>query len=275
MIIEMTFDPVTESEIEFLKRFRKEKGLKDLQVTVCGEGVLEKQLRMDLLRRALKPYRHICVTEETGDLAIRDFMPDEEQVRSGLYYLAAKGIRSILSESSLFLDEIAGKMCTEKRAVHSKGTAETAARLALKHGVSPGLAYRAGMLHDITKRWSEEQGREYLRRREPEVLKLNPKIWHSYTAAWWMKENMGITDPVLLNAVRHHTVGDGLTKLDHILYIADKTEPGRKYNCEAELRLAGTDLKKAAALVKQEAIQYILDKEGIDVGNTGNDKKSS
>ncbi len=268
MIIGMRFDPVTDAEVSYLKKYRKENRIRTLYVTAAEEGILDRKIRLYLLRKALSPYRHIVVTEEPADVMISQFEADEEKVRSGYYYLAAKGIRAVLAEGTMYLEEITRRMCKETRAAHSLGVAETAAGLALKHGVSPQTAYRAGMLHDITKKWSEEEGRAYLQKREPEVLSLNPRIWHSYTAAWWVKENMGITDPVFLNALRHHTVGDGKTKLDHILYIADKTEPGRAYNCEKELQLAGEDLKKAAALVKEEAMQYILDKEGFDVRNS-------
>lgn len=267
MTIIMGFDPVTESEIIFLKCYRKKNSSGTLTVSVSEEGVLDRNMRLYLLERALRPYRRILVSSEAKGEVITGFEKDEEQVRSGKFYLAAKGIRGILAESSLYLDEITDAMCTPARASHSRSTALTAASLALRHGISPEQAYKAGMLHDITKKWPKEEAEKYLAS-EPEILKLNPNMWHSYTAARWIRENMGITDRTFLNALRHHTVGDGKTKLDHILYIADKTEPGRAYDCEAELQLAFKDLKKAAALVKEEAIQYILDKEGINVGNT-------
>jgi predicted HD superfamily hydrolase involved in NAD metabolism len=268
MIVAMRFDPVTDEEIRYLKKLRKERKLRDLCVTCLQDGILPRPLRMYLLECALRPYRRLHVSDGEPDLTVTEFEKTEEEVRKGSFYLAAKGTRAVLAEGNLYLDQITDARCRPARAEHSRGVARTAAMLALHHGLSAQTAYKLGMLHDITKAMSDEEGRKILQIHAPEMLEKRPNIWHSYTAAVWIRENMGITDRTFLNAVRRHTVGGGKTPMDHILYIADKIEPGRGYDAEKEKNLALKDLKQAAALVQEEAIRYILEKECIDVRNT-------
>jgi nicotinate-nucleotide adenylyltransferase len=67
----------------------------------------------------------------------------------------------------------------------------------------------------------------------------------------------------VLNAIWHHTLGDGQSDLDRILYIADKIEPTRGYDTSAELALSLKNLKQGAQLVKARQQSYLMEKEGI------------
>jgi HD superfamily phosphohydrolase YqeK len=83
-------------------------------------------------------------------------------------------------------------MCNPHRYEHSLRVAETARRDCGKAGtLIQILAYQAGLMHDITKAMSHEEGAAY-----PESTigrngwHYSDKIWHSYTAVIWMKQNM-------------------------------------------------------------------------------------
>ena len=76
---------------------------------------------------------------------------------------------------------------------------------------------------------------------------------------------MHIYDHELLDALEHHTLGDGKTDLARILYIADKIEPTRGYDCTMQMDLALKDLKAAASLILEQSRVYIFEKEGIHV----------
>ena len=127
------------------------------------------------------------------------------------------------------------------------------------------LAYQMGLLHDVTKKMCDEEGYQLLSHFRPEVLKLNPAIWHSYTAVIWLKQNLCCYNKKILQAIQHHTLGDGKSAYDHILYIADKIEPGRQYDVTMHTKIAERNLKQGAEYVLADAKKYILEKEGKHV----------
>ena len=122
-----------------------------------------------------------------------------------------------------------------------------------------------GLLHDVTKKMCDEEGYQLLSHFRPEVLKLDPAIWHSYTAVIWLKQNLCCYNKKILQAIQHHTLGDGNSAYDHILYIADKIEPGRQYDVTMHTKIAERNLKQGAEYVLADAKKYILEKEGKHV----------
>lgn len=119
------------------------------------------------------------------------------------------------------------------RFVHSLNVAECARYLAEKYGEDKDKAYLAGLLHDVLKNTSSD---EQLRIIESDNLMLtpceaaNPKLWHAISGASFLKNELGIKDRDLLNAVRYHTTGRaGMSLLEKIIYIADFNSADRVY----------------------------------------------
>ena len=259
-----SFDPVSAAEVRELLKIRRERGLHDLYVCVKAEGCLGIPERERLLKAALRPYRRLHVipsADEYEDIPERD----EERIRHGEFRLAAEGTRRILLEEGFFLEETARHMCNERRFTHSRGVAETARMLAHAHRLDEMKAERAGWLHDITKKMPDEEAEKIIARYKPDWLCISPKVWHSYTAVIWLKQNMGMYDRDILHAIEHHTLGDGHSDLDRILYISDKIEPGRGYDVSSQTALAKKSLKAGADTVLAESKTYIFEKEGIHV----------
>lgn len=257
MIIGGKFDPVTSSEVKEIRKIQKENRLRDIEVCIKGEGVLPHSERERLLRLALKPYRHIhVISSDHADLILSDYEKEEEKARSGYFRLVPKSVSIELIEENAYLKQIAHALCNPKRAIHSQGVAETAVALAHAHHLDEKKAERMGYLHDVTKALSDEEGRRMLEIWHPEDVSLNPKIYHSRTAVFFLKQNMGLYDSSILNPIWHHTLGTGKSDYDRILYIADKIEPNRNYDTTVHMALARKDLKKAMALVVREGEQY-------------------
>ena len=91
--------------------------------------------------------------------------------------------------------------CNPNRAAHSVRVAHTAYKLANIHHLNKQLAYQMGLLHDVTKKMSDEEGYQLLSHFRPEVLKLDPAIWHSYTAVIWLKQNLCCYNKKILQAI--------------------------------------------------------------------------
>ena len=158
-------------------------------------------------------------------------------------------------------DVFARERLSAKRYGHTLRVADTAEYLARAHGLDPGRARLAALLHDTARELSPEQflglaGDLNLPVGEPE--RENPKLLHGPAAAELARRELGVGDREVLDAVREHTTGrPGMGPLSLVLYVADKIEPARDYPSVEDLRrLAGEDLRGAAAESLRRSIAH-------------------
>lgn len=135
------------------------------------------------------------------------------------------------------------------RVAHVLGCAETAVELASIWGESLQDAYRAAILHDVTKAMdgADQQALcQGLNMTVEEFLWNHPKTLHQITGAEVARRVFGENDAVVA-AVRTHTTGAaGMNTLQKIIYIADYMEPNREFEGVQMLReLARKDLNGA------------------------------
>lgn len=261
------FDPVTEAEMAQILACLKEEKPERIILKPSKEGYADYAQRMRMLKAAAKPWRKLTVSDDipSGAEEVAVDASSEETVRGGRYDLAAPGIRRILIEECPYLEATVDHMCNPHRAAHSRAVAGVCRDLAKAHHMDEEQAYRAGLMHDLTKGCSDEYNRRIVAVYAPDMLSVSPKVWHSFTAPVYLHRYMGLRDRAILKAVWHHTLGDGTSPLDHILYIADKTEPTRGYDASHELDVSRRSLKEGAALVLSESKQYMREKEGLNV----------
>lgn len=128
----------------------------------------------------------------------------------------------------------------EKRYRHSLGVADAAVKLAGIYGEDPVKAYVCGLLHDIEKNAPIEEQRKYmLLLGDPlprEVLE-NRKLWHAPAGAAFVREELGIVDEGMINAIKYHTTGrEGMTMMEKIIYTADFISVERHFDGVEEIR---------------------------------------
>lgn len=121
-----------------------------------------------------------------------------------------------------------------KRFNHSLGVAEEAERLAKHYGANPEKAYLAGLIHDCSKEIPVQDAIQLLSERFSvtcdEVALQTPRILHGPLGACVAKEEFGVEDAEILDAVWYHTTGKaGMDLFSKIIYIADYIEPNRTY----------------------------------------------
>ncbi len=251
-----SFDPVTESEIRMIRKLCRENSLDRIILCPHKEGILPYKVRMALLKKAVRPWRRLQAGEKIHGLPVYTIdTGDEEKVREGHFALCASGTRRYLVEHGLYFEEIVRARLKPSRASHSMEVAKLCVTLAKAHGVDIRRAYQAGLMHDVTKNCSHEWNEAVMKRDYPVNLKYHPNVWHSFTAVSWLREEPGIRDPQILNAVYAHTLGNSNSKLAQILYIADKTEPTRGWNSDREIVLSLRDLTAGRDLVLKEATE--------------------
>lgn len=126
------------------------------------------------------------------------------------------------------------KTLEPKRYEHTLSVAYTAANLAAVHGVDVEKALVAGMLHDCTKCFSHKKQIALCEKNSVQLSELeaeeNSTLLHAKSGCVLAREEYGITDEDILNAICYHTTGrPQMSPLEKIIYIADYMEPGRHH----------------------------------------------
>ena len=140
----------------------------------------------------------------------------------------------------------------DQRYEHSVCVSRAAAQLASRYGADEKKAETAGILHDIMKDLPREEQRNLMDRygiRLTEVERCAPKLWHAMLGAEYIRRELGVTDPEILQAVRYHTTGrENMTLLDKILFIADFISDDRDYPGVERMREAARNSLEEAMI---------------------------
>jgi predicted HD superfamily hydrolase involved in NAD metabolism len=114
---------------------------------------------------------------------------------------------------------------------HSVRTAQLARVLATQHGVDPERAELTALIHDIAEDYSDVK---LLSLTEHYQIPINlteariPALLHGPVGAEVLRDQWGIRDEEVLDAVRDHITGaPRMGSLAKIVFVADKLEAGR------------------------------------------------
>ncbi|BDV03702.1 MAG: nicotinate-nucleotide adenylyltransferase [Candidatus Hepatoplasma scabrum] len=139
--------------------------------------------------------------------------------------------KKYLAKNYLYLKTIVFNNLKFRRYQHSVSVASHAKRLAKNyHYFNWKKAYYAGLIHDLFKYHSKNFLLEYVSKNLKENEELPPfPALHGYAAAFWLEQMYKIKDQEFLGAIRKHTTAARkMSKLDKIIYVADKISSDRK-----------------------------------------------
>lgn len=142
---------------------------------------------------------------------------------------------------------------THNRFVHSLGVENCSLEMAKRYDADLRICGIAGLLHDCARDFSQNELLELAKKYPgeiPEDCMSIPILMHSFAGAIIAKEEYGVIDERILEAIRHHTLGSqDMSKESKIVCLADYIEPNRNFNGVDVLRKhAFIDLN--AALLK-------------------------
>ena len=162
------------------------------------------------------------------------------------------------------IDEDAKKMLSEKRYIHCRNVMKRAVELAKIYGINENKAMLAGLAHDIAKEMPKDEMFKYIEEHNikiDEFERKNPGLIHGKIAAVFCKEKYGFTED-MQKALEYHTTGEpDMDDLAKIVFIADKTEVGRKNNDWEKIREKEKEGLDALLLyVIDESIYYVIKK---------------
>lgn len=150
----------------------------------------------------------------------------------------------------------------DKRFEHVLRVEKTAIELAKQYGVDVEAASIAGLCHDYAKQRADEDFIKVIKAKklDPDLLNYGNAIWHGFVGAEMVKDELGVHDEDILNAIRFHTTGAAyMTKLAQIIYMADYIEPGRDFPAVKKARkLTRQDLGAGVAYQTKHTLLYLI-----------------
>ena len=184
-----------------------------------------------------------------------------ELLDDGVYSLIIKNRWYAAKPELQWLREKVRPYLTEKRARHVAGCEEQAVKLARRWGADVYEAAEAGILHDITKKLSDEE--QLIMCDKYGIIldaaeRRSPRILHARTGAALARELFGIPDGIY-SAIRWHTTGKpDMSLMEKIIYLADFTEPTRDFEGVEPLRkLCFEDIDRAMELGLRMSLEEI------------------
>lgn len=136
------------------------------------------------------------------------------------------------------------------RLLHILGVEQMAVKLANLHHVDAHRASIAALLHDVAKKMPLED-MKVIMDREGYDSGVHYKLWHAYVGAYIAKEEFGIVDDEIIEAIEIHPSGKAnMSPLAEVLFVADWIEENtRTFDGVEEQRLiAYKDIKRAVAM---------------------------
>lgn len=158
----------------------------------------------------------------------------------------------------------------EERYIHTLGVMYTAASMAMRHGADIQKSMTAGLLHDCGKYCDVNEQIRLCRKHNIELSDAElevPALIHAKLGTYLARQEYGITDSEILNAITYHTTGrPSMTIIEKIVYLADYIEPGRKkIPGLSEVRAAAFDDIDAAVRMTAESTLAFLKRAGRKV----------
>ena len=179
-------------------------------------------------------------------------------VRSGVFNKIDYDIHQYINDNQLYLKERVMPMLPESRFIHVLSTARLAKRIAQSIGEDTNKAYVAGILHDIAKGLTHDEIDYIVKKYYPNKLSLPKFAYHAYASEYIAINQFGINDKKILKAIRNHVIANKqMSKLDKIIYCADKLEETRSFaHLVSDIReLAFVDIDKCFIKTMENQIE--------------------
>ncbi len=137
-----------------------------------------------------------------------------------------------------------------KRYEHSKYVAKEAISLAKEYGADEKKAEVAGLLHDIMKEEDFDKQLKIIEKggvKLSHIEKVEKCLIHQISSMVYARDELGVDDEDILNAIRYHTSARAnMSLLEKIIFVADSISKDRDYDGVDEIRKAAKKSLEAA-----------------------------
>ncbi len=154
-----------------------------------------------------------------------------------------------------------GEILPSKRFTHSLNVMELCGQLAPRYCIDRDKALTAGLLHDCAKHMGEAQLIAICEENgyRPDAIQLqNVQLLHSIAGAFVARDEYGVEDEDILNAISNHTCGrPDMSDLEMLVFCADYCEVGRTHgDAEVAREMLGHSLSRTTLHIIDNVITY-------------------
>ncbi len=147
---------------------------------------------------------------------------------------------------------------------HTRGSTESARKLAHRFDLDEEKVRAASYLHDIAKMLSKERQAAMARElgmSEAEVASYPIQVLHGPLASLIAREQLGIDDSETLQAIAAHSTGcAGMSGVARAVFIADYIEETRSFPGAEELRSHGNvTLDELTIAILRRKLNYLIE----------------
>ena len=174
-------------------------------------------------------------------------------------YLNKKNIDYIVKNELYFIPRIKAYL-TLTRYLHSLSVADLSFSIALANSLDPYKAYLAALYHDIGKYVDINIYKDEIIRKEGANFYNDIPNWayHQFISKIIACKEFKIQDKEILDAIEYHTTGKKyMTKLDKIVFAADKIEPLRGFDSSDLIKAMKEDVDNGFKEVLKANREYI------------------
>lgn len=126
------------------------------------------------------------------------------------------------------------KYIPEKRLNHSIQVANLALKIARLNNLEhPEKYFIAGLLHDVGKTYGNDskEALDFMKEYYPHYVNLPSFAYHQFIGEYIAKNNFGIDDKEILDAIKYHCTGNkNMNPVGMVVYASDKIEPTRQFD---------------------------------------------
>ena len=131
-------------------------------------------------------------------------------------------------------------------------------------GLDEELVKTAAILHDYSKIYDDEESirrlSKYIGKEKAEYYRTYPAVIHGILGAYEVKDELGIDNPEIFDAIYYHSTGKpNLSPLSMLIYVSDAIDLGRTYEGVIEYRKAAYEsLEKGFFMILDGTYHGIL-----------------
>lgn len=158
-----------------------------------------------------------------------------------------------------FLNSYLCKKLKENRYLHSLSVANLMYEIAINNKLENPLKYYVcGLLHDVGKYEPSEVELKIMKKEFKNYLDLPQYAYHSFVGAYLVKNDLGIEEDDLLDAIMFHTTGNKkMSIISKILFAADKIDPLRNYDSSHMIKMMKENYESGFIEVVKETKKFL------------------
>ena len=211
---------------------------------------------------------HLCVFDRKGYkrssniekyhmnyLVIKPMKASSSAIREGKVKYLCDDVLKYCIDHFIYIPEIVHSYMSDKRFNHTMGVVALAEELASSNGVDVTKARVAALFHDIAKEMDDVKATAVMEKYYKEHMDASKPVWHQWLSSYLIQRKFRMHDTEILQAIENHTTAStNMSKLDMVIYCADKYDRTRGFNSEPMINVCKKNIEQG---FKEALIDFV------------------